>query len=313
MNAMQLSSMRPPKSILVATDLNDLDFLLPVASDQARMTGAMIRLVHVIPPDAYASITTSAYPSVEKEKEFHIAEDALAKAALELREKNLPCTYEVRRRYPVNEIKNCIRKHDIDRLIVGTSSRGKVGKLLLGSVAEDLIRSLEIPVCTVGPHFKPWQHSEPRRIIFALSLRHHPEHSLRFAVDLAAAAQAKLIVLHVTEQDYGDEGLAAGAMSKIIELLRLIQPAQVVPHIRIRGGEPAEEIIAECTASSPEFLVLSASPASPVLARFRAGVAYRVIAHAPCPAFTLRSGSKTSPEGNYREFSGTQIGSSYLV
>ena len=297
----------------MATDLNDLDFLLPVASDQAKMTGAMIRLVHVIPPDAYASIEISAYPSDEKGKEYHIAEDALAKVALELREKNLPCAYEVRRWYPVDEIKDCIRKHDIDRLIVGTSSRGKVGKLLIGSVAEDLIRSLEIPVCIVGPHFKRWQHNDRRRIIFALSLRHHPEHSLRFALDLAAASQAKLIVLHVTEQDHGDEGLAAGAMSKIEELLRLIQPTQVEPYIRIRGGEPAEEIIAECTASSPEFLVLSAFPVSPVVARFRAGVAYRVIAQAPCPTFTLRSGSKTSPEGNYREFSGAQIGSSYPV
>ncbi len=108
MNPTNLSSMTRPKSILVATNLNDLDFLLPVAIDQSRMTGAMIWLVHVIPPDAYASVESGAYPFVEKEKEYRIAEDALAKAALELREKNLACTYEVRRWYPVDEIKACI-------------------------------------------------------------------------------------------------------------------------------------------------------------------------------------------------------------
>ena len=311
MNPMHLSSMTRPKSILVATDLNDLDFMLPVAIDQAKMTGAMIWLVHVIPPDAYASVEAGAYPFVEKEKEYRIAEDALAEVALEIREKNLACTYEVRRWYPVDEIQACIRKHDIDRLIVGTSSRGKLGKLLVGSVAEDLIRSLEIPVCTVGPHFKPCPHDNPRRIVFALSLRHHPEHSLRFAVDLATASRAELTVLHVTEQDLGDEGLAAGAMSKIDELLRTIQPTQVATHIRIRSGEPAEEIVAECTVQRPELLVLSAFPASPAIARFRAGVAYRVIAQAPCPTFTLRSGSKTKRNGNYREFSEAQVGPSY--
>jgi len=310
MNPVHLSSMTGPKSILVATDLNDLDFLLPVAIDQARMTGAMIWLLHVIPPQAYASIEAGAYPFVEKEKEYRSAEAALAKVALELREKNLPCTYEVRRWYPVDEIKGCIREHDIERLIIGTSSRGKLGKFLVGSVAEELIRSVEIPVCTVGPHFWPLASNRPRRILFALSLRHQPEHSLRFAVDLAASLPAELTVLHVTEQDLGDEGLAAGAMSKIGELLRKIQPRQVAPHIRIRGGEPAEEIVAECTALGPELVVLSACPASHISARFRAGVAYRVIAQVPCPTFTLRSGSKTRPNGNYREFSGVQIGSS---
>ena len=44
MNTMHLSAITRPKSILVATDLNDLDFLLPVAMDQAKMTGAMIWL-----------------------------------------------------------------------------------------------------------------------------------------------------------------------------------------------------------------------------------------------------------------------------
>jgi nucleotide-binding universal stress UspA family protein len=311
MNATHLSSITRPKSILVATDLKDLDFLLPVAIDQARMTGAMIWLLHVIPPQAYVSVESGAYPFVPKEKEYRAAEATLAKVALELREKNLACAYEVRRFYPVDEIKDFIREHSVKRLVVGTSSRGKLGKLLIGSVAEQLIRSLEIPVCTVGPHFKPPAQNQPRRILFALSLRHHPEHSLRFAVDLAAGSAAELTVLHVTEQDLGDEGLESGALSKIGELLRQIQPMQVEPHIRIRGGEPAEEIVAECTVLGAELLVLSAFPASAISARFRAGVAYRVIAQAPCPTFTLQSGAKARSAGNYREFSGAQIGSSH--
>ena len=311
MNAMHLSSITRPKSILVATNLNDLDFLLPVAIDQARMTGAMIWLLRVIPPEEYVSIESGAYPFVAKEKEFRAAEAALAKVALELREKNVACAYEVRRFYPVDEIKSFIREHGVKRLIVGTSSRGKLGKLLIGSVAEELIRSLEIPVCTVGPHFRPVAKNQPRRILFALSLRHHPEHSLRLALDLAAGLPAELTVLHVTEQDLGDEGLVAGALSKIGELLQQIGPTKVQPHIRIRGGEPAEEIVAECTALGAELLVLSAFPASAASARLRTGVAYRVIAQAPCPTFTLPSGSKARPGGNYREFSRAQVESSH--
>jgi nucleotide-binding universal stress UspA family protein len=311
MNATHLTSMSQPKSILVGTDLKDLDFLLPVAIDQATMAGAMIWLLHVIPPEAYASIEAGAYPFVGREKEYRAAEAALAKVAQDLREKNIACAYEVRRWYPVDEIKGCIKEHEIDRLIVGTSSRGKLGKVLVGSVAEELIRSLEIPVCTVGPSFKPLARNRPRSIVLALSLRHHPEQALRFAVDLAAGSAAELTVLHIAEQDLGDEGLAAGAMSKIQELLRRIAPTQTKAHIRIRSGEPGEEIIAECSAQSPEYLVLGALPASPFGAKFRTGVAYRVIAEAPCPIFTLRSGAKTKQAGNYREFAKVKMGSSY--
>jgi nucleotide-binding universal stress UspA family protein len=308
MNAMHLSSMSQPKSILVATDLNDLDFLLPVAVGQAKVTGAMIWLVHVIPTQAYASVEAGAYPFEGKEKEYRAAEAALAKAMQELKKQDLACAYDVRRWYPVDEIKECIREHGIDRLIVGTSSRGKLGKLLVGSVAEELIRSLDIPVCTVGPHFRPPAQDRPRRILLTLSLRHDPEQALRFAVDLAAGLPAELTVLHVSEQDLGDEGLAAGAMSKIQELLRGMRCASLKPHIRIRCGEPGGEIIAECATQDPELLVLGAISASPLSAKFRTGVAYRVIAEAPCPTFTLRSGAKTRPGANYREFCRVEMG-----
>ena len=311
MNSTHLSSITRPKSILVATDLNDLDFLLPVAIDQARTTGAMIWLLHVIPTDVYASTESRVYPSDHKEKAFRTAEATLAGIAFQLQEKNLACAYEVRRWDPVDQITAFIQEHEIERLILGTSSRGKLGKILLGSVAEELIRSLDIPVCTVGPHFTPCPQHHPRRIIFAVSLRHHPEHTFQFAVDLAAGLAAELVVLNVTEPDRLEEGIDAGARSKIDEILQGAKQAHIVPLVRIRSGEPAEEILAECVSLRPELLVLGAFPASPLSAKFRTGVAYRVIAQAPCPTFTLRSGPKTKHNGNYREFSGVEMGSCY--
>ena len=91
-----------------------------------------------------------------KEKAFRTAEATLAGVAFRLKEQNVACAYEVRRWYPVDQIKEFIRERGIERLLLGTSSRGTLGKLLIGSVAEELIRSLEIPVCTVGPLYKPF-------------------------------------------------------------------------------------------------------------------------------------------------------------
>ena len=306
MDPMHLSSITRPKSILVATDLNDLGFLLPVAIDQAKVTGAMIWLLHVIPPDAYVSTESGAFPFTKKEKAFRDAEAVLAKVAERLKAQNLACAYEVRRWYPVDRVTEFIREHGIKRLIIGTSSRGKLGKLLLGSVAEELIRSLEIPVCTVGPHFKPTAQSNPRRVIFATSLRHDAEKSVEFAVELAAGLAAELTVLCVLEPDHLHDGMYAEAMSTIDGMLKGAKQKNLLSRIRIRYGEPAEEIVSECRALKPELLILGALPASPMAANFRSGVVYRVIAQAPCPTFTLRTGAKAKHFQNGRESSVAQ-------
>ena len=300
MNSMHAPSLTQPRSILVATDLHDLDFLLPVAVEQARMTGAMIWLLHVIPPEAYVSIEAGRVPGAPKEKAFRDAEAILNGVAFDLKLRNLACDYEVRRWYPADQIEDFIREHGVERLIVGTSARGKLGKLLVGSVAEELIRSVDIPVCTVGPHFTPTPQGLPRRILFALSLRHPPEQGFLFAADLAAGLGAELTVLHVSEQERFDEATDAGARSKINEIVTLTKQKC---HIRIRSGEPAEEIVAECEALRPALLVLGSCTASTATTRFRNGVVYRVIAQAPCPTFTLRSGQRAKLAANYREFS----------
>ena len=39
-----------------------------------------------------------------------------------------------------------------DRLIVGTHGRRHLKKLLLGSVAQEILAKVQVPVCTIGPH-----------------------------------------------------------------------------------------------------------------------------------------------------------------
>ncbi len=305
MHSIHLSAVSRPKFILVATDLTDLDYLIPVAVDQARTTGAMLWLLHVIPPEAHLSTTTGVFPLLQQ-RAFREAEAALAKVAFELKTIDVPCAYEVRRWYPVERIKEFIHERQIRRLIIGTASKGKLGKLLIGSVAEELIRSLDIPVCTVGPHFTRVPQGTPRQIIYATSLRHEVGRSFQFAADLVVVLPGDLTVLHVMEQDYQDDGVDLRVMSKIDELLKSAQEMDILPQIRIRYGEPAEEIVAECAALKADLLVLGAVSASAMAANLRTGVAYKVIAQAPCPTFTLRNESKQKHGSDSRKQSVVQ-------
>jgi len=51
---------------------------------------------------------------------------------------------------PSSEIVAFAREHDIDLVVMGTHGRGGIDRLLLGSVAERVVRGSPVPVTTVG-------------------------------------------------------------------------------------------------------------------------------------------------------------------
>lgn len=54
---------------------------------------------------------------------------------------------------PADEIVRFAREHEIDLIVMGTHGRGFVGHLLMGSVAEKVVRTAPCPVLTVrNPH-----------------------------------------------------------------------------------------------------------------------------------------------------------------
>ena len=293
-----------PRSILLATNLKDLHSLLPVAREQAKATGAMLWLLHVVPPDVYPPAQAGTY-SLLQQRTLHEAGAALARASFEMTTENVPCSYDVRCGSPVDRIIEFVHEHEISRLILGTSSRGKASKLLTGSVAEALAHNLDIPVCTVGPHCDPVPHRNPGRVLFATSLQHEFARGFQFASGLATVLPAELTILHVIGQGHPDDGTDLRLMSAIDRLLKNAPQKGLIPHIHVRYGDPAEEIVSECSALRPELLVLGAAPASSMSANFWPGVASTVIAHAPCPTFTIRNTDQTQSRASSAEISET--------
>jgi len=277
-----------PKSIAVATDLNDLDYLLPQAKAQAASSGAALMLLHVIPAQVYASPKSGAYPFVNEERALRDAEELLAKITMQLQKEHVGCTYEIRRWFVAEEIRNFVREKKIDRLIIGTSGKGKLGKFLLGSVAEELIRTLEIPVCTIGPHATHQILADGQQILFSTSLHHDIEPSLQFARDFATASKSTLTILHVVESNKRFSQQELDGRLRLDYLLEHEDAGITQPEVLERYGDPAEEILREVSIQKPDVLILGAVPASNLTALTHTGVAYRVITKALCPVLTLR-------------------------
>jgi len=99
------------------------------------------------------------------------------------------------------ELEGIIRSEAVDLVVIGTHGRRGVGKLLLGSVAEQIFRHADCPVLTVGPGSYREAHvgSVPasRTLLFPTDFSETSRHALPHAVAFANRFGAQLIFLHV--------------------------------------------------------------------------------------------------------------------
>ena len=94
-----------------------------------------------------------------------------------------------------------VRKYGIDLIVIGTGGRKGLGKLLLGSVAEEVFRNAECPVLTVGPHATRWKiDGNLQHILFATDFGPESLHGLPYAISLAEENRARLTLLHVAPE-----------------------------------------------------------------------------------------------------------------
>src|SRR6185503_9568872 len=72
--------------------------------------------------------------------------------AQQARDAGVTCDVVVRPGLPADQILAFAHERQIDRIMMGTHSPGPIGKLLVGSVAEAVLRTAKLPVYIVGPN-----------------------------------------------------------------------------------------------------------------------------------------------------------------
>ncbi|MGA7847476.1 MAG: universal stress protein, partial [Terriglobales bacterium] len=94
-----------------------------------------------------------------------------------------------------------VSNYEIDLIVIGTGGRKGLGKLLLGSVAEEVFRNAECPVLTVGPNASRWlANGNLRHILYATDFGPESLHGLPYAISLAEENRARLTLLHVAPE-----------------------------------------------------------------------------------------------------------------
>lgn len=107
--------------------------------------------LHVIDPG-----TASPAPGVQdaavdelSEQRREEAEELLADARKRAEERGVTVTTDVVTGVPGDAIVEYAEEHDVDRILIGSHDRSGISKILLGSVAEDVVKEAPVSVTVV--------------------------------------------------------------------------------------------------------------------------------------------------------------------
>src|SRR3974390_3820646 len=144
--------------ILVTTDFSEVsDRALDYAIAVARRYDARIYLTHVITPDPF-QFAEPQLAQATYEKIRQAAEEGITNILVSGKLRGVPHEVLLDEGNVWPTLEKLIAEHEIDLVVAGTHGRGKVQKILIGSVAEDIFRQADTAVLTVGPAVK----GEPR-------------------------------------------------------------------------------------------------------------------------------------------------------
>lgn len=284
------------KNILYATDFSPAAVAaLPYARGIALRYGSNVHVLHVKQPTSYAFVTPDMVPTVmDMEERLEIEETQQLHKAFA----KIPHDVTFGSGYLSDEFDKMIHSKFIDLVVIGTNGRTGAAKVLLGSVAAEILRRAPCPVLTVGPHCtgSAKEHLEMREILYATDFSAESLAAAPYAISLAQEHEAEIALLNVI-QPSGDVELVHPEeyMDSSWRRLRNLVPSDAelwcTPTCIVTRGAPAEMILKIAWERRPDVIVLGVKDVTRsmrVATHLSRATAQAVIANAPCPVFSVR-------------------------
>lgn len=186
----------------------------------------------------------------------------------------------------VSEISSLVEKHRADLLIIGTHAATNVERLVLGSKAEALFRSISIPVLTIGPHTRSYG-AGFSSILLPTDLKPDSFRAAQYAVSLAEESNAALTVLHVVDKAEREEPEDSGRL-QMQQLVPEDADLWCKPVFRTESGNLPETILATAERTHADLIVLAVTHARILTDHAYWSVASKVVCNAACPVLTVR-------------------------
>lgn len=291
------------KSVLVASDFSEASQkALRHALAVARHFGAKFYLAHVVSGVGYtlAGPQATALACERAERDLlQLEHDLVESGSLD----GIDHEFIVREGAVWAELRSIISQNQIDLVLLGASGRRGLGKMLLGSVAEDVFRHASCPVLTVGPNSYPFDFGKTSpRFLFATDFGDGSLRALPHAISFANHLRAKLTLLHVVpitpvpKHPTSDvlairDSARMACVRQLEQLLGGEEELVVPPEFIVRFGLPSEKILEEALELKADLIFMGLHPSTHVAdaSHMPWATAYDVVCCAGCPVLTVRA------------------------
>ncbi len=188
-----------------------------------------------------------------------------------------------------------------DLIVMGTHGLGGFERLVLGSVAEKILRKAACPVMTVPPPAVTAARLPYMRLLCPVDFSESSLAALRFAFSLAEEADADLTILHVFDWPPDDELLVerfdANEFRQVVEQdARRRLDALVTEDVRdwckpatkVGYGKPYRQILEVARAESTDLIVIGVRGRNALDLTLFGSTTNQVVRSASCPVLTIR-------------------------
>ena len=205
---------------------------------------------------------------------------------------------------PPKAIVSYVEDHDVDLVVAGTHGRRGLQRLLIGSVAEEVLRTAPCPVLTVRGKQDVAPAWSVRNILVPIDFSDAALDALRHAKELALTYGAQITLLHAVEEvvypsAYGVEpaNLPGPQVIDRVEqnMAELVRTEVGYEHVTVQAKVGyAPSTILDYADSNEVDLVVIATHGRTGLERMLLGsVAERVVRRSPAPVFVVKSFGKS--------------------
>jgi nucleotide-binding universal stress UspA family protein len=195
----------------------------------------------------------------------------------------------------------------IDLAVIGTHGRRGLGHIVLGSVAEELVRAAPCPVLTVRELQEPRQLEAIERVLVPVDFSGFSRRALEYAKDLASNYQCRLQLLHIIEPPVYPSfyALKQSHFSSLIgdieqstrrRMRQLVQEAvdpDVPFDVFVLEGRAVTDIPDFAEKNGSDLIVIATHGLTGLKRLFLGSVTEKVVRRARCPVFTVRAFGKS--------------------
>jgi len=247
------------KTIIVATDLEgQAEAALEYARKIANAYGARIVLAHGVDPLSYAAV--NALPETVLEGLTDKARAALDQMAGDLIREGIHSHSEIRQGAVAQMLVDVARQYQAGLIVIGTKGIEGAGPVVVGAIAEHLVRLSPCPVLAVAADWNagPFRPTPGGPVLLAMERNEATPAAVATAYSLAQTFERTLVVLHARGPAEESVDPCANTLAEFG-----IQPGGRFPVVCIvKDGNPEDAIVEAIAQHHPCMMVAGVKRAS---------------------------------------------------